>query len=89
MAELPVRVQPKARANEIVGFRAGRLLVRVTSAPEDGKANKAVCRLLAKRLGVPVSRLEVIRGVTSRDKVIRIEGISEEQLAGFRESHAK
>jgi len=44
---LHVRVQPKARASAIVGWQAGTLRVRVTAAPEDGRANRAVIELLA------------------------------------------
>ncbi|MCB1411327.1 MAG: DUF167 domain-containing protein, partial [Rhodobacteraceae bacterium] len=47
--------------------------VYVTVVPEDGKANKAVIRLLAKALGVPKSSLTLIRGATARDKVFRLD----------------
>jgi uncharacterized protein YggU (UPF0235/DUF167 family) len=46
--------------------------VRVTAAPEDGKANAAVIALLAKALGVPRSALAIVRGATARDKIIRL-----------------
>mgnify|MGYP000427444852 CR=1 FL=1 len=49
------------------------LKVAVTAAPEGGKANAAVIKLLAKALGVPKSRLTLIQGATSRDKVFRID----------------
>jgi len=50
------------------------LRVYVTVVPEDGKANAAVLKLLAKALGVPKSRLEIVRGHTARDKVVRVTG---------------
>ena len=53
-----------------------RITVRVTAAPESGKANDAVVALLAKRLGVPKRSVQIVRGHKSRDKRIRIEGIS-------------
>ena len=53
-----------------------RITVRVTAVPESGKANDAVVALLAKRLGVPKRSLQIVRGHKSRDKRIRIEGIS-------------
>jgi uncharacterized protein (TIGR00251 family) len=77
---IAVRVQPRARRDEIAGERGGALLVRVTAPPVDGKANEAVIRLLARRLGVPRSRVSVVRGVSARDKVIEIEGMEARAL---------
>ena len=75
---LTVRATPKAGKNEIAGRRAdGALLVRVTAAPQDGKANAAVCALVAKALGVPKRAVLVVRGETSRDKVLEIDGADE------------
>ena len=80
-AELRVRVQPRASANEIAGVRDdGVLLVRVTAPPADGKANDAVRKLVARRLRVGVTRVEIVRGGAARDKVARIEGVTQEQL---------
>jgi uncharacterized protein (TIGR00251 family) len=75
VARLEVRVQPRARRDEIAGEREGRLLVRVTAPPVDGKANEAVRRLLAGLLGIPVRRVTVVRGETARDKLIEIDGL--------------
>jgi uncharacterized protein len=75
--DLHVRVIPRARRDEIAGEREGRLLVRVTAPPVDGKANAAVCALIAKAAGVPRGAVSVIRGETSRDKLVRIEGADE------------
>jgi uncharacterized protein YggU (UPF0235/DUF167 family) len=78
---LTVRATPKAGRNEIAGRRAdGALLVRVTAAPEDGRANAAVCALVAKALGVPKSAVRVVRGETSRDKILEVEGASQADL---------
>ena len=82
-AELRVRVQPRASANEITGVRDGTLLVRVTAAPADGKANHAVRKLIARRLRMGVTRVEIVRGAASRDKVLRLHGVPDEQLTGF------
>jgi uncharacterized protein (TIGR00251 family) len=76
---LDVRVQPRARKNEVV-VRDGRPLIRVTAPPVDGKANAAVCALLAKSLGVPKSAVQVQRGASSRDKVVFIEGMEEGEV---------
>jgi uncharacterized protein (TIGR00251 family) len=75
MAELRVRVQARARREEIAGERDGALLVRVTAPPVEGRANRAVCKLLATRLRVPASRVTVVRGARGRDKLVRVEGL--------------
>ncbi|WP_415182405.1 DUF167 domain-containing protein [Phaeovulum sp.] len=71
-AEIAVRVTPKASRNAVLAGEEG-LRVYVTVVPEDGKANAAVVKLLAKALGVAKTRLVLIRGATSRDKVFRLE----------------
>jgi uncharacterized protein len=71
-AEIAVRVTPKASRNLVVQAEDG-LRVYVTVVPEDGKANAAVVKLLAKALGVAKGRLLLIRGATSRDKVFRLD----------------
>ena len=52
----------------------GSLRAYVTTVPENGKANAAVLKLLSKALGVPKSRLELVRGATARDKLFRVRG---------------
>jgi len=71
-ATFDLRVTPKASRNEI-REEDGQLRVYVTTVPEDGKANAAAQKLLAKALGLPKSRLVLVRGATSRDKTFRIE----------------
>jgi uncharacterized protein (TIGR00251 family) len=80
VGKLAVRVQARARRDEIAGERAGSLLVRVTAPPVEGKANAAVCRLLAERLGLAPGRIAVVRGAASRDKLIEIDGIEAGEL---------
>ena len=75
-----IRLQPRAHANEIVGERDGVLLVRVSAPPVDGRANDALCRLIAKRARVGVRSVSVVRGAGARDKVVRIDGLGEQQL---------
>ncbi|HWJ51083.1 MAG TPA: DUF167 domain-containing protein [Solirubrobacteraceae bacterium] len=78
--EITVRLQPRARANEIVGERDGVLVVRVSAPPLDGRANEALCRLIAKRARVGVRSVSIVRGMSSREKVVRVEGISLDAL---------
>lgn len=82
-AEVRVRVTPRAGRNEIAGVRDGVLLVRVTAPPEGGKANKAVCRLIARGLKVAPSRVAIVRGAGAREKVLRVEGASESDVAAL------
>lgn len=80
-ALLRVRVQPRARRDEIAGERAGALLVRVTAPPAEGRANDAVRRLVAKVAGIPPSRVVVVQGASARDKLLRLEGLSAAEAA--------
>ena len=72
--DLRVRLQPRARRTELAGERGGALLARVTAPPVDGRANDALCRLIAEAADVPPSRVVVVRGHTARDKLVRVEG---------------
>jgi len=68
-------VIPRARREEIAGERDGRLLVRLTAPPVDGAANAALRKLVARRAGVPARAVSIVRGASSRDKVVRVEGV--------------
>jgi len=72
---LRVRVSPRARSNAVVGRHGAGWKVRVTAAPEEGKANDAVLRLLAERLGLPGRNLTLVSGPSRRDKIVKIDGI--------------
>ncbi|HJV58681.1 MAG TPA: DUF167 domain-containing protein [Methylomirabilota bacterium] len=73
---LHVRVKPGARRNEILGWQGDALRVRVTAPPADGQANHAVTALLADALGIAPSRIALVRGAASRDKLFRVERLS-------------
>jgi uncharacterized protein len=75
-----VRVQPRAARNEIMGWRAGALGVRVTAPPVEGRANAAVAALLAGALGLRPSAVQVVRGERGRDKWLRVAGLSPAQV---------
>jgi uncharacterized protein (TIGR00251 family) len=74
-AQIMVRLQARARRDELVGIRDGVLRARVSAPPVDGRANRALCRLIARRAGVAPSKVTIVRGGRSRDKLIRVEGI--------------
>jgi uncharacterized protein (TIGR00251 family) len=65
---VPVRAQPGARKNAVVGEHAGSLRVAVSAAPEQGKANEAIAEVLAGALGCRTSRITLLSGKTSRSK---------------------
>jgi uncharacterized protein (TIGR00251 family) len=72
--DLTIRVTPRAAQEALEPRPDGVLAVRVIAPPVDGRANEALCRLIAKRAGVAPSRVRVVRGHRGRDKVVRIEG---------------
>jgi uncharacterized protein len=80
MADVAIRLQPRARREEVVGERAGAIVIRVTAPPVDGKANAALCAFIAKAAGVSASSVDVVRGQTSRDKVVRVDGVTLQAL---------
>jgi hypothetical protein len=76
-ATIAIRVQPRARSDALAAVRAGVLIVRVVAPPLDGRANDAVCRLLARALGVRASDVTILRGERTRDKVVAIDGVDQ------------
>ena len=70
-----------ARRNEIRGVQDGMLKVSVTQVPEKGKANKAVIDLLAKKLGLKKSQIELIDGETSHQKRFLLRDVKPDELA--------
>jgi uncharacterized protein (TIGR00251 family) len=79
-ATIAIRCQPRAKRDEVVGERGDAIVIRVSAPPVDGKANAALCGLIAKKLRIPSTRVEVVRGQTSRDKVVRVEGVTQADL---------
>ena len=77
---LEIHLRPGAKKSEVVGFREGVLWVKVAAPPEKGKANDALIELMAKLLSVPKSDLALVKGFTSRQKVIAINGVTAEAL---------
>jgi uncharacterized protein (TIGR00251 family) len=74
-ARLDVRLRPRGHRDELIGMQGGVLHARVAAPPLDGRANRALCRLIAKRVGVAPSKVRVLHGKKSRDKVVEVEGI--------------
>lgn len=69
-----VHLIPRAQKDRVAGIRDNELLVRIQSPPVDGKANASLCAFLAKQCGIAKSRVEVIRGKSSRHKTLLLHG---------------
>lgn len=78
--ELSVSVVPRSSRCEISGIHNNALRVKLTSPPVDNEANIQCCQFIAKKLKIARRQVTIIRGQTSRHKVLRIEGVSEETL---------
>jgi uncharacterized protein (TIGR00251 family) len=88
MLTLRIHATPKSGRDEVVGWRGSELSVRVTAAPQGGKANAAVCKVIAGILGVPKTSVRVVRGEASRHKVVEVDGVDEGDAAAvFGEPH--
>jgi uncharacterized protein (TIGR00251 family) len=78
---LSIKLQPRASANEIGEALGNELRVKVTAPPVDSAANEALIRFLAEELDCPRNRVELVRGQTSRHKVIKLHGLKIEDVA--------
>lgn len=78
---LSVKVQPRAGRTEVAGILDQELKVRVAAPPVDSAANEALVEFIAKKLDLPRRAVTLVRGQTSRHKVLKIEGISLEGAA--------
>ncbi len=74
MSGIEIRLQPRGGRDAVVGERDGAVLIRISAPPVDGKANAALVAFVAKTIGVPKGSVAIIRGETSRNKVIRVAG---------------
>ncbi len=80
--DVPLHVQPRARRTELAGTHGSALKLKVQAPPVDDAANDAVVRFFSRLLDIPRARLMIVSGAKSRDKVLRIQGVS---LAQFRD----
>ena len=77
---LAIKVIPNAPRSEIAGWLGDALKVKVQAPPVEGRANDALCQFLAETLGVPRRAVSLVRGETSRQKLVRISGLTREAL---------
>lgn len=79
--QLALKAQPRAARDEIAGLMGGELKVRITAPPADNAANEAVLRYLAECLRLPRGGVSLVRGHTSRHKVVQIRGLRAAEAA--------
>ena len=77
---LSLRVQPRASRNAVVGWTGDTLNIRLSAPPVEGAANAACLEFLADLLDLPQSQFEILRGSRSRTKVIRISGLTQDEV---------
>ena len=79
-SRLSIRLTPRATRDEVGAFEGETLRVRVTAPPVNGRANEALTRLLASRLGVPRGAVRIVAGQASRFKVVAIDGLTGDEV---------
>lgn len=77
---LPIKAVPGAKRDQIAGWLGDRLKIRVSQPPEAGKANRAICQLLAQELNIPESTIELVRGHSGPEKLLRIHNLTPEAI---------
>ena len=78
--EFEVIAKPKSRKEGIAGVHDGALRIAITAAPEKGRANDAIVKVLSELLNVPTKAITIVSGQTSRRKRIRIDGVEADAL---------
>ena len=86
---LAVRIQPRASRTELAGILGAELKIKVTAPPVDSAANEALVAFLADTLDLPKRAVTLIRGQTSRHKVLRLEGLTLQEAVTRLESPAR
>lgn len=82
-----LRVQPGASRNAVAGSYGDSVKIALQAPPVDGRANQALCRLLADWCGIPKSGVELKSGQSSRSKVLELSGITPEELKAILTQH--
>jgi|WetSurMetagenome_2_1015567.scaffolds.fasta_scaffold44223_2 uncharacterized protein len=77
---ITLHVQPSARKNEVVGYDGSVIRLKIAAPPVEGKANREVIAFLSQRLDIKKGALTIRRGLTSRDKVIAVDGLSRDEV---------
>ena len=81
VCQIEIKAAPNASRSQIVGWLGDTLKIRLAAPPVDGKANLELTRFLAQTLGLPKSAVTLVTGAASRQKRVRIDGLSREDVA--------
>ena len=73
-------IQPRSSKNEVTRVYKDALKIRLTTPPVDGKANKACLQFFAKWLGISPSKISIVQGLSSKNKTIEVDGLTEKQF---------
>lgn len=79
-ALLKLHITPRGSRNEIIGRRGDALCVKITAPPVEGAANEAIVKFIADALGVRKNKVEIVSGGKSREKTLRITGLSDTDI---------
>ena len=77
---LSIKVVPRSGKNQIDGKEGDEVKIRLNAPPVDGKANQALVKFLAASLRVSQRQVEIVAGISSRHKIVRITGVTAEQI---------
>jgi uncharacterized protein len=80
VARVGVKVHPRAKRTRVAGRLGDIWKLDIAAPPVEGKANEACVRFFAELAGVPQSRVRIVAGLTSRTKMVEIEGVSQDSL---------
>ncbi len=80
---ISIRVEPRSSRSEIVDVYGDGLKVKLKSPPREGRANKELIAVLSKGLDIPRKDIEIISGKTSKNKMVRLKGVSADRIRGF------
>jgi len=84
-----IRIQPRASKNEFMRMGDGSLKIRLTAPPIDGAANEALVKFLADQFEISRSQIKIVSGHTSREKIVRIDGIGLGEVERLLNNHKK
>ncbi len=79
--DIKIRVVPRSSRNQVIGLEDGVYKIKLTAPPVDGKANKTLIEVLAKRLGLAKGSVEIVSGERSRQKLVRIHGLQLKEVS--------
>lgn len=78
---IQVQIQPGSSKDQIIGLHNGRLKIKISAPPVDGKANQNLIEFIAKALGVSKSKIDIVKGRTSKLKTLKISGIDQQSFS--------